>query len=158
MDKQRCVHVWHGPNLQALGTRQPETYGSTTEQAIIDRLRLLAKPLGWDVVFLQSNHEGVLLDAIDRARGDGIDAAIINPGAWTHYSLALRDALAMLSCPIVEVHISNVYAREPFRQQSVTAPIAWGVITGLGVLGYELALHAVHARINGQRQGGGVSG
>jgi 3-dehydroquinate dehydratase-2 len=129
----------------------------TTEQAIVDRLRALGGPLGVDIVFLQSNHEGVLLDAIDRARMDGIDAAIINPGAWTHYSYALRDALAMLSCPIVEVHISNVYAREPFRQQSVTAPIAWGVITGLGVLGYELALHAVHARMR-ERLGGGGGG
>jgi 3-dehydroquinate dehydratase-2 len=129
----------HGPNLNLLGQREPEIYGTITLDQINQSLRERAAAAGATVVSFQSNHEGALIDFL---QAEGLDAAgiIINPGALTHYGLALRDALASLHAPIVEVHISNVYKREPFRHTSVVAPIATGQIAGLGWRGYLLAL------------------
>ena len=133
------IAVLHGPNLNMLGRRQPEIYGRITlaesDAALVDR----AAAAGLRVVSLQSNYEGALIDFL---QGEGWSAAglIINPGALTHYGLALRDALAALSAPIIEVHISNVYRREPFRHTSVVAPVATGQIAGLGWRGYLLAM------------------
>ena len=129
----------HGPNLNLLGQREPGIYGTITLDQINQSLRERAAAAGVTVAPFQSNHEGALIDFL---QAEGLDAAgiIINPGALTHYSLALRDALASLHAPIVEVHISNVYKREPFRHTSVIAPIATGQIAGLGWRGYLLAL------------------
>jgi 3-dehydroquinate dehydratase II len=135
----------HGPNLNALGRRQPEIYGHTTLVQIDDALRERATAVGATLLTFQSNHEGALIDFL-QAEGWDADGVIINPGALTHYGLALRDALASLAAPIVEVHLSNVYKREPFRHTSVVAPIATGQIAGLGWRGYLLALEWLLAR------------
>ena len=129
----------HGPNLNMLGRREPEIYGHTTLAQIDAAAQERASAAGASLLAFQSNHEGALIDFI-QAEGWDADAIIINPGALTHYGLALRDALASLSAPIVEVHLSNVYKREPFRHTSVVAPIATGQIAGLGWKGYLLAL------------------
>jgi 3-dehydroquinate dehydratase-2 len=131
--------VLNGPNLNMLGTREPHIYGATTLPDIEAALRERATPHGIDVVFFQSNHEGALIDLIQQQHQQSV-GIIINPGAFTHYSYALRDALSAVSVPIIEVHISNVYKREPFRHHSVIAPIATGQIAGLGWRGY---LHAL---------------
>jgi 3-dehydroquinate dehydratase-2 len=131
--------VIHGPNLNALGRRQPEIYGNITLAQIDDALRQRAAAAGAALLSFQSNHEGALIDFI-QAEGWDADGIVINPGALTHYGLALRDALASLAAPIVEVHLSNVYQREPFRHTSVVAPVATGQIAGLGWRGYLLAL------------------
>ncbi|GAB3591218.1 3-dehydroquinate dehydratase [Corynebacterium faecale] len=135
------VLVMNGPNLNRLGKRQPEVYGSTTLTDVEALVQSRADALGVGVSFLQSNHEGELIDAVHRAADEGW-AVIINPGGFTHTSVALRDALAEIADGqgFVEVHISNVHAREPFRSHSYLSPIAVGVIAGLGVKGYELAL------------------
>jgi 3-dehydroquinate dehydratase-2 len=133
------ILVVHGPNLNALGRRQPEIYGHTTLAQIDDALRERAGAAGATLLAFQSNHEGALIDFLQEHGADA-DGIVINPGALTHYGLALRDALASLSAPIVEVHLSNVYKREPFRHTSVVAPIATGQIAGLGWRGYLLAL------------------
>lgn len=135
----RTVLVINGPNLKMLGTRQPEVYGRTTLADIEAALHERAQSHGITVQFSQSNHEGVLIDTIQDA-GRPADGVIINPGAFTHYSYAIRDALAMLPCPIIEVHLSNIHTREEFRHISVTAPVARGQIVGLGWRGYLLAL------------------
>lgn len=135
----RTVLALNGPNLNMLGTRQPDIYGRTTLADIESALHDRAQSHGIAVQFRQSNHEGVLIDAI-QDEGRGADGIIINPGAFTHYSYAIRDALAMLACPILEVHLSNIHTREPFRHQSVIAPVARGQIVGLGWQGYLLAL------------------
>lgn len=129
----------HGPNLNMLGRREPGIYGSTTLPQIDAAMRERAEAAGATLLAFQSNHEGALVDFL---QAEGWDAAgiIINPGALTHYGLSLRDALASLSAPIVEVHLSNVYKREPFRHTSVVAPVATGQIAGLGWRGYLLAL------------------
>jgi len=129
----------HGPNLNMLGRREPEIYGHTTLAQIDDAARARATDAGATLLAFQSNHEGALIDFI-QAEGWDADGIIINPGAYTHYSLALRDALATLHAPIVEVHLSNVYKREAFRHASLIAPIATGQIAGLGWQGYLLAL------------------
>lgn len=133
------IVVLHGPNLNMLGRREPVIYGSTTLTEIDDALRSRASADGVTLVIVQSNHEGALIDVIQAEAWDA-DGVIINPGALTHYGLSLRDALASLSAPIVEVHLSNVYKREPFRHTSVVAPVATGQIAGLGWRGYLLAL------------------
>lgn len=133
------ILVVHGPNLNMLGRREPETYGSTTLAEIDAALSERAKVSGVTLLTLQSNHEGALIDFL-QTEGWDADGVIINPGALTHYGLALRDALAMLKARIIEVHLSNVYRREPFRHTSVVAPVATGQIAGLGWRGYLLAL------------------
>ena len=135
----RTVLVVNGPNINMLGTRQPEIYGHTTLADIEARIRAQADPRGIAVVFVQSNYEGAIIDALQDA-GRRADGVIINPGAFTHYSYAIRDALALLSCPIIEVHLSNIHTREEFRHTSVTAPVARCQIVGLGWRGYLLAL------------------
>lgn len=143
------VLLINGPNLNTLGTRQPELYGSTTltqiEQRLIE-LGAAAKP-AIAIETIQSNYEGALIDSI-QTTGRASDGIIINPGAFTHYSIALRDALALCSCPIVEVHLTNIHAREEFRHHSVIAPIAVGQIAGLGAIGYELALDFLQRRFS----------
>ncbi|WP_293769264.1 type II 3-dehydroquinate dehydratase [uncultured Corynebacterium sp.] len=133
--------VLNGPNLNRLGKRQPEIYGATTLTDVESMVTARAAELGIDVTFAQSNHEGELIDAVHRAADEG-RGVIINPGGFTHTSVALRDALAEIAdgAGFVEVHISNVHAREPFRHHSYLSPIARGVIAGLGVFGYIAAL------------------
>lgn len=129
----------HGPNLNMLGQRQPELYGTTTLAEIDAALTQRATAAGTRLVCFQSNHEGALIDVI-QTEGYNANGVIINPGALTHYGLALRDALAALHIPIIEVHLSNVYKRESFRHTSIIAPVATGQISGLGWQGYLLAL------------------
>ena len=136
------ILVLHGPNLNMLGTREPEIYGKTTLEQINDKLRGLAANLESEVEAFQSNSEGELIDIIQK-KGAASDGLIVNLGAYTHYSIALRDAIAGLAKATIEVHISNIYAREPFRHVSVTAPVCRGMITGLGWRGYLLALEAL---------------
>ena len=134
------ILLLHGPNLNLLGTREPSVYGHDTLQDVNGRLQQHAEKNGWAFEAFQSNWEGALVDKIQAARNDGTTFIIINPGAFTHTSVAIRDAFAGVGIPFVEVHISNVYAREPFRHHSYLSGLAVGVIAGLGVKGYELAL------------------
>ena len=134
------VLVLHGPNLNLLGTREPDVYGRVTLDEINAKLTLQAQASGAKLAHFQSNTEGVLVDRIQQARTDGTDFIIINPAAFTHTSVAIRDALSAVSIPFVEVHLSNVFAREAFRKESYFSDIAVGVISGLGATGYELAL------------------
>ncbi len=137
--------VLHGPNLNLLGTREPGIYGDTDLNQINQRLTRQAASAGVDIECLQSNAEHVLVERIQQAPHDGIGGIIINPAAFTHTSVALRDALAAVAIPFIEVHLSNIHAREPFRQHSYFSDIARGVIAGFGPLGYELALSALLA-------------
>ena len=134
------ILVLNGPNLNLLGTREPEVYGSTTLEEINADLVALAAKAGAKLDCFQSNHEGALIDRIHAARSDGTEFVIINPGAFTHTSVAIRDAFSGVALPFVEVHLSNVHKREPFRHHSYLSDIAVGVICGLGVQGYRLAL------------------
>jgi 3-dehydroquinate dehydratase-2 len=138
--------VLNGPNLNLLGTREPEIYGTTTLADIESRLRAVARELGVDVVFTQTNHEGALIDAIQGLRGTA-DGVIINAGAYSHTSLAVRDALSAVAIPYVEVHLSNIFAREPERRHSALASGATAVLCGFGAYGYELALRGLVARL-----------
>jgi len=140
--------VIHGPNLNLLGTREPQHYGATTLADINRALARRAEAAGVELEAFQSNHEGALIERIHAARGEGIRFIIINPAAYTHTSVALRDAIAAVSIPFVEVHLSNVHAREPFRQQSYFSDLAIGVITGLGSEGYLLALEYLLNKLN----------
>ena len=140
------VLVMHGPNLNLLGEREPQVYGHTTLAEIDAGLVEQGETLGVRVSCFQSNHEGALIDRLHQARRDTDAGLIINAGGYTHTSVALRDAVAALSIPSIEVHLSNLYKREPFRHQSFLAPICLGQIAGLGAIGYRLALDAL-ARI-----------
>jgi 3-dehydroquinate dehydratase II len=148
--KRPLVLVLNGPNLNALGTRQPEVYGKTTLRQIERAITKHADELKLDVEFLQSNAESALIDALHGARGRA-SAVVMNPGAFTHYSYALRDAVETAGLPLFEVHLSNIYAREEFRRHSVISPVAAGVICGLGSAGYLAALDAAAKTLKGKR-------
>ena len=137
------VWVLHGPNLNMLGRREPETYGTTTLAEVDEQLVARGAAMGVTVVCKQSNHEGQLIDWIHEAYNANIGGFVINPGGLTHTSVALRDAVAMLTCTKIEVHLSNVWKREAFRHHSFISPVVDGVIGGLGADGYQLALQAV---------------
>lgn len=137
------VWVLHGPNLNMLGRREPEVYGHMTLAEVDDMLRQRGQAMGVQVECRQSNHEGVLIDWLQEAYNNNVAGLVINPGGLTHTSVALRDALATLKCPKIEVHLSNVWAREEFRHHSYVSPVVTGVIGGLGVESYVLGLQAV---------------
>jgi 3-dehydroquinate dehydratase-2 len=142
------ILVLHGPNLNLLGSREPQVYGTTTLEQLNASLTEHAATRGAALSAFQSNHEGALIDRVQAARLDGTRFIIINPGAYTHTSVALRDALAGVALPFIEVHLSNVHRREPFRHHSYFSDIAEGVIVGLGVLGYQLAVDAAVERLS----------
>lgn len=142
------ILVLHGPNLNMLGSREPEIYGAETLSDINDRLQSLATDRGHHLQSLQSNAEYELIDRIHDAKHEGVDFIIINPAAFTHTSVALRDALLSVEIPFIEVHLSNVHARETFRHHSYFSDVAVGVICGLGSQGYELALQAAIKQLN----------
>jgi 3-dehydroquinate dehydratase-2 len=138
----RLLWVIHGPNLNLLGEREPGIYGATTLAQIDADLAKVAKAHGHRLESFQSNHEGALVDRIQSARGAGVDFIVINPAAFTHTSVALRDALAAAGVPFIEVHLSNIHRREPFRHHSYLSDLAAGVVVGLGPIGYRLAVLA----------------
>jgi 3-dehydroquinate dehydratase II len=140
------ITLLHGPNLNLLGQREPDIYGTSTLDDYVEFTTTSAKEFGHEVTAFQTNHEGALVDAIHSARGTSA-AIIINPGAFTHYAWSIHDALAAFDGPIVEVHISNPNAREPWRHTSVVAPVATGSIMGFGMQGYRLAVEAVAAKL-----------
>lgn len=137
----------NGPNLNLLGSREPSHYGNQSLAQIETDLVAEAKRLGHRLQTYQSNHEGQLVDRVHKAKTDGVAFLLLNPGGYTHTSVALRDALLAVGLPFIEVHLSNTYAREPFRHHSYFSDIARGVIVGLGPLGYRLALQAAHAQL-----------
>ena len=147
MSKNTLILVIQGPNLNLLGTREPEVYGKTTLEDIHNKLGTISKSHSVELSTFQSNHEGELIDCVQKAKQDGVDFIIINPGAFTHTSVALRDALAGVAIPFIEVHLSNIHRREEFRKHSYLSDIATGVICGLGAIGYELALEAAIAHL-----------
>lgn len=140
----RTVHIINGPNLNMLGAREPEIYGATAFEDYLDRLRELFPSL--DIVYFQSNHEGDLIDYLQHDEVRHAYGVVINGGAFSHYSYAIADALRMVEAPLIEVHISNTYAREDFRQRDVIAPVCEGVIIGMGLDGYRLALANLSSR------------
>lgn len=140
------IAVLNGPNLNLLGIREPSIYGHETLEDVERRVRRVASELKVEVEFAQHNGEGALIDAVQALRGR-VDGALVNAGAYSHTSLALRDALTAIAVPFVEVHISNIFAREPERRHSTLAGAAVGVVCGLGVYGYELALRGLVARL-----------
>ncbi len=142
------ILVLHGPNLNLLGIREPQVYGATTLEQINADLVAHAASRGAALSAFQSNHEGVLIDRVQAARTDGTQFIVINPGAFTHTSVALRDAFAGVALPFIEVHLSNIHRREPFRHHSYFSDLAEGVILGLGAAGYRLAVDAALDRLN----------
>ncbi|MGQ1796429.1 type II 3-dehydroquinate dehydratase [Kocuria oceani] len=145
---RRPIYVLNGPNLNLLGTRRPEVYGTTTLADVEQNVRARAAAGGWEVEFRQTNHEGVLVDQIHEARTAGA-AIVINPAAYTHTSIAIHDALEAAELPVVEVHLSNVHRREPFRHTSYVSLQADAVIAGAGALGYELAVEHLLRTLEG---------
>jgi 3-dehydroquinate dehydratase-2 len=150
------IVVIHGPNLNLLGWREPHIYGRTSLGEIDDDLRAHGQNLGVAVETFQSNHEGALIDRVQQASGKAA-GLIVNAGGLTHTSVSLRDAIAAIKIPTVEVHLSNLYTREDFRHRSLLAPVCLGQIAGLGAIGYRLALDALASLVLGQRLGDGVS-
>ena len=144
----RTILLVNGPNLNLLGTREPKLYGNTTLAEITAKLTTLAAECKLKLESFQSNHEGALIDTIQEAKTHNIAGIIINPGALSHTSIGLRDVLITVAIPFIEVHVSNIYARESFRHHSYLSDIADGVIAGLGPLGYELALQALSAKLS----------
>jgi 3-dehydroquinate dehydratase-2 len=142
------ILVLNGPNLNLLGTRQPEVYGSATLTDIVDELRTAARTRGIELRDVQSNVEGELINALHDAR-DWADGVVFNPGAFTHYSYALRDAISAVALPVVETHLSNVHSREPFRRRSVLSPVCLGVVAGFGRHSYTVALDALLLHLQG---------
>ncbi len=147
------ILVLHGPNLNLLGERETEHYGRESLEAIDRRLAEQAKGAGFELASFQSNSETALVERVHAAKTDGTQFIVINPAAFTHTSVALRDALAAVSIPFVEVHLSNVHAREPFRRHSYFSDLAAGVISGLGAAGYELAVEAAVRRLRDAKKG-----
>lgn len=143
------ILILNGPNLNRIGKREPDIYGHETLEDVEKKLTKIAERESMNLDFLQSNTEGVLIDRIHEAADDGTDGIIFNPGAFTHYSIALRDAIASIDVPAIEVHISNIHTRESFRQISVIAPVCIGQLTGFGTDGYTLALQAFLLRREG---------
>lgn len=141
------ILVVHGPNLNMLGTREPEIYGETTLEDINSAIKKLAGQHGVDTAFFQSNSEGQIIDAIQR-EGSQADCLILNPGAYTHYSIAIRDVVKAVNVPAVEVHLTNIFAREEFRHHSVVSPVTVGQISGFGPYSYQLAVYAALYIIN----------
>ena len=141
------ILILNGPNLNLLGTRQPDVYGKTTLADIEGMCRKTAKALSLSIVFEQSNHEGVLIDLIHGAKGNH-DGIVINAGAFTHTSVAIMDAIASVELPVVEVHLSNIHARETFRHQSYISKVAVGMICGFGAKGYLMALDAINDKVS----------
>jgi len=143
------ILVIHGPNLNLLGTREVNVYGKTTMEEINKELKGLAGKRGAKIEIIQSNHEGEIVDRIGRAKSDGVNAVLINPAAYTHTSVAIRDAISASGVPAVEVHLSNIYSREEFRHTSLIAPVATGQVSGFGkqsyVLGFEAAIELTRA-------------
>lgn len=144
----RSVLVIQGPNLNLLGMREPEVYGTITLDDIHKKLADLAKQADISLETYQSNHEGELIDRVQKAKKDGVSFIIINPGGFTHTSVALRDALAGVAIPFIEVHLSNIHLREEFRKHSYFSDLATGVICGLGAHGYELALNTIEHKLS----------
>ncbi len=145
------ILVLNGPNLNLLGTREPQHYGADTLEAINARLAAQAQAAGRSIEFFQSNAEHELVGRVQQAMREGVAFILVNPAAFTHTSVALRDALAAAAVPFIEVHLSNVYAREPFRRHSYFSDLAVGVISGLGAKGYELALAAALERLTNRK-------
>ncbi len=143
----KVILVLHGPNLNMLGIREPGIYGAQTLDDINRDLVKRGSEFGFTLEFFQSNHEGELIDRIHRAHLDGVHGIIINPGGLTHTSVSLRDALSAVAIPVIEVHLSNIHAREAFRQHSYISPVALGQICGLGAEGYGLALQAFSVKL-----------
>ena len=147
MSKITSILIVQGPNLNLLGTREPEVYGKTTLEDIHAKLLAQAKTHSINLLTFQSNHEGELIDRIQKAKQEGIEFIIINPGGFTHTSVALRDALSGVAIPFIEVHLSNIHQREEFRKHSYLSDVAVGVVCGLGAIGYEVALQAAIQRL-----------
>ncbi len=137
------ILILNGPNINMTGLREKSVYGARTYDDLIALLRAEAERLGVEARFEQSNHEGALIDALQAAYRDGLDGVVFNPGAYTHTSIALRDAIASIPVPVIEVHMSNVHAREDFRHVSMTAPVCRGQIVGFGFYGYVMAMRAL---------------
>ena len=144
----RKIRVINGPNINFTGIREKGIYGSMTLEDIEKNITEKAEELGIEAECYQSNHEGEIIDYLQSCYHDGVDGIVINPGAYTHYSYAIRDAIASINIPVVEVHMSNIHKREQFRHLSVTVPVCIGQICGLGAFGYELGLRAIIEHLN----------